>query len=198
MAKQESVVFEWANANPVRAVVGVVFMLLLAVAMGCYFVVTTIFPNDADVNEVEDTTFEEVPDPAFDAALEITPTLILDTAEVTETPIPDEVVQAIVKLTTCELEDGCMVPVWKTYERKQLTGRIRDGAEVSVVGCYYPVVQIYDDATPDIAGAPAMLDHSEYVLEGLWCEVVYTAEGEDTVKGLMQYWLLEFDLEPAG
>lgn len=168
-------------------ILGVISIIVLAVAaVVSWYTIVPLFTGkpEADITIYVTPTPIGIIDGAIaEAAAE--PVLSIDI------PIQDNVVTAVVSLTSCEYLEGCMVPLWKTYERKVSTGLVPNNIEVDVIGCYYPVVRSDPEGEqlPDVV----LEVNSEYRLEGLFCEVVYKVDGEDTVKGLIQYWFLRFD-----
>jgi len=117
------------------------------------------------------------------------PSLSIPTPTLEPTLLPeiDSSFTAVVEVISCELEEPCIVPMWETYERITLTGKVPVGGVVDVISCYYPVVEILSE---DVDSELPISTFNSYTLEGLWCETYFLGSDDSFSKGMIQYWHL--------
>lgn len=182
----------WATSHPVRLALIVIFTLVFA-GMMCGIVLRS---PDVMVDALPKPERGTLSEPATPTMLEIPPAPPASSQTPTDTSPPtptlqDNVRRAVVRVTSCE-EEPCGIPLWQEAgpDREAQSGSVEDGSVVDVLSCYYPVVMVLAEETPE-NGAPVILTPAVYEAEGLWCEVVYTGE-EGTAKGMLQYWFLDF------
>ncbi|MHA2065020.1 MAG: hypothetical protein ACXABY_11655 [Candidatus Thorarchaeota archaeon] len=193
-----NVLNEWAAEHRVQMIV-LVLVLLVAAAVTCVWFFSTYFPfGDPElqetVDEVDSVSEEEIvlEDETIDVTQEPVVEPTEEAIETTDTITPN-VSSARVEIASCE-QDVCNVPLWQSHERDIILGFVPAGAVVDVFACYYPVFQLEVETTvePDDE-SPALFDHSEYSVEGLWCEVSYDSEEDGYQKGLILYRTLDFE-----